>query len=389
MDNTIQYFLPIIANVVRYFLFAGVPFLIFYYLYPEKFSKNKIQARFAKRKDFIREIRHSMQTILIFAAVALLITKSPLRDYTMFYENVSDYSILWIPLSVLLALIVHDTYFYWMHRIVHHPTLFKHVHLEHHKSVNPSPWTSYSFDFIEGCLEAMIAPIILFLIPMHFLSLIIFTFLAFSINVYGHLGYEVIPKWFRSSFLFEIVNTSTHHNMHHEKFKENYGLYFRVWDRLMKTEHPDYVKRFDAIQNRRFGENPILKSNKTNLITILVIGFVSVLSFSFTKTHTTIEGQWKDADGAIIQIYEKGGLCFGKIIKFLSAEDEEKRVGRTPIVLKNFKKKNDTEFCCGTMYQIREKRTVSGTLTLLDKNTLLLKGTYRGFSGSKKWIKIK
>ena len=60
-------------------------------------------------------------------------------------------------------------------------------------------------------------------------------------------------KWFRHSPLFELLNTSVHHNIHHSKFKGNYGLYFRFWDRLMNTEHPDYVKSYDEIQERRFG----------------------------------------------------------------------------------------------------------------------------------------
>jgi len=129
----------------------------------------------------------------------------------------------------------------------------KKVHLLHHKSINPSPWASLSFHFTESIIEVMIAPLILFLIPMNIFSLIMFGILAFTINVYGHLGYEIAPKWFRRSPLFEILNTSIHHNIHHSKFKNNYGLYFRFWDRIMKTEHPDYVKEYDVIQERRFG----------------------------------------------------------------------------------------------------------------------------------------
>ncbi|MEM7019578.1 MAG: sterol desaturase family protein [Pseudomonadota bacterium] len=98
------------------------------------------------------------------------------------------------------------------------------------------------------------APLILVLIPLSPIALILFTFLSFAINVYGHLGFEIAPKWFRYSILFELVNTSTHHNLHHAKFKWNFGLYFRVWDRIMGTEHPDYVKEYDLIQERRFGE---------------------------------------------------------------------------------------------------------------------------------------
>lgn len=37
--------------------------------------------------------------------------------------------------------------------------------------------------------------------------------------------------------------------MHHSKFKENYGLCFRVWDRLTGTENPDYDKEYDRIES--------------------------------------------------------------------------------------------------------------------------------------------
>ncbi len=254
MKELLPIIVPLIINFLRYFLLAGIPFLIFYIFFPHVFSKNKIQKRIAKRKDFIREILHSMQTTLILVAVGLSILMTPLKKYTVIYQDIDTYPLWWMPVSILLGLILHDTYFYWMHRTVHHPTLFKRVHLLHHKSVSPSPWASYSFHFLEGILEALIAPLIMFLIPMHPISFLLFTTIAFIINVYGHLGYEIAPRWLRHTFLFEIVNTSVHHNLHHAKFKGNYGLYFRLWDRLMGTEHPDYVKEYDIIQEKRFGE---------------------------------------------------------------------------------------------------------------------------------------
>tara|TARA_A200000159_G_scaffold112431_1_gene105519 strand:+ start:754 stop:1557 length:804 start_codon:yes stop_codon:yes gene_type:complete len=250
--DVLQYLSPLITNLVKYFIFAGVPFLIFYKLYPNTFSKGKIQSRWAKKKDFIREILHSIQMIFISTVFVVAILKSPLKDYTLFYNTNSDYRIWWIPIGVLLALILHDSYFYWMHRIIHHPGLYKKVHFLHHKSINPTPWTSYSFHFIEAVFESMFIVILLFFIPMSKISLLVFGLCAFSINIYGHLGYEIAPKWFRNSFLFEFINSSVYHNMHHSKFIGNYGLYFRFWDRLMKTEHPDYVKEYDRIQKIRF-----------------------------------------------------------------------------------------------------------------------------------------
>ncbi|MFA6249390.1 MAG: sterol desaturase family protein, partial [Mucilaginibacter sp.] len=105
----------------------------------------------------------------------------------------------------------------------------------------------------EAWTEGGVLILLAFVLPMHQLTIILFTISGFIINVYGHLGYEIAPRRLRNSIWFEVFNTSTYHNIHHSKFKGNYGLYFRVWDRLMKTEHPDYVKEYDAIQQKRFG----------------------------------------------------------------------------------------------------------------------------------------
>ena len=251
MDN-FNYLFPFVMNITRYFLFAGLAFIVFYKVFTVFFESYKIQAKYAEKKDFFREIIFSMQTIIILALITLAIVYSPLREYTQLYSEPSDYPIWWIPLSIMLALILHDTYFYWMHRFAHHRKVFKYLHKTHHKSTNPSPWTSYAFGFSEGIVESLIAPLILFLIPMHPLSLILFTVIAFMINIYGHLGYEIMPKWFRKSVLFKFINTSVYHNLHHEKFNGNYGLYFRFWDKIMKTGNANYEEQYDRVQLNRF-----------------------------------------------------------------------------------------------------------------------------------------
>ena len=239
-------------SVARYFILAGIPFVLFYLLLPAKFRRFKIQGRSASSKDFMREIWHSMLSVSIFTFYAVVILFTPFRQYTLVYEKVEDYSVLYIFISLALSLIIHDTYFYWMHRLLHDKRLFKAVHLVHHKSNNPSPWTSYSFHMLEGFTEGLILVVLVLILPMHPITILLFTVTGFMINVYGHLGYEITPKWFRNSWLFQVLNTSVHHNLHHSKFKGNYGLYFRVWDRLMGTEHPDYVREYDKLQQQRF-----------------------------------------------------------------------------------------------------------------------------------------
>ncbi|MBP1650769.1 MAG: sterol desaturase family protein [Bacteroidetes bacterium] len=240
-------------TLIRYLVLAGIPFLLFYMLLSSSAGKYKIQNRKAVKKDFLREIMHSSSSCLIFAVMIVITLFTPLKSHTLLYSEIHDYPLWWLPVSLILSLVIHDTYFYWMHRLMHYKSIFRFTHVVHHQSVNPSPWTSYSFSILEAIAEGAIVPILAFILPMHQDVLILFTVISLIINVYGHLGYEIMPEGLRHSYLFEIINTSVHHNLHHSKFKGNYSLYFRWWDRLMKTENPDYVKEYDRIQEKRFG----------------------------------------------------------------------------------------------------------------------------------------
>lgn len=244
-------------TALRYFILAGIPFFLFYFLLPGRFKHFKIQQRLASKKDFLREIWYSMQSTLVFTGITIILLFTPVRQYTMIYSHIHDFPLWYIGVSLVLSLVIHDTYFYWMHRLLHHKLLFKRAHLVHHQSINPSPWTSYSFHVLEAVVEGGVLVVISSVMPMHPLTILLFTVSGFIINVYGHLGYELMPRKFRHSWLFEVVNTSVHHNLHHKKFRGNYGLYFRVWDRVMGTEHPDYVKEYDQLQERRFGDKQV------------------------------------------------------------------------------------------------------------------------------------
>ncbi|WP_207492496.1 sterol desaturase family protein [Aridibaculum aurantiacum] len=239
-------------TLFRYLFIAGVAFLIFYKLFPRRMKKNKIQGRSAGKADFIREVGYSVTTSLIFAVIGFLVLYTPFKQYTLVYDQLDAFPWWYLPVSVVLSLVIHDTYFYWMHRLLHHRKIFRLAHLVHHKSTNPSPFASYSFHFIESIAEGGILVLLPMVLPMHPLAIMLFIVIGFIINVYGHLGYEIMPRWVRHSFLFQVINTSVHHNLHHSKFKGNYGLYFRHWDRLRGTEHPDYVKEYDRVQAQRF-----------------------------------------------------------------------------------------------------------------------------------------
>jgi sterol desaturase/sphingolipid hydroxylase (fatty acid hydroxylase superfamily) len=247
MDHK-SYFFYVSVIALRYFLGAGLFFCLFYYLLRDKVSKLKLQKDFPKNKMYFFEIGHSSLTFLIFAGYAFLIFQTPLEQHTTLYFDISLYGIPYFLCSILVVVFLHDTYFYWTHRIMHHPRLFKYFHLVHHNSTNPSPWAAYSFHPLEGLVEGGFFLLVVFLIPIHPYSLLLFTLFTLLFNIYGHLGYEIIPKKILTSKLGKWINTSTSHNMHHKYFTGNYSLYFRFWDIVMKTTHKKYNERVERLK---------------------------------------------------------------------------------------------------------------------------------------------
>ena len=235
---------------LRYFILAGILFLIFYVFYKERYKDFKIQKMFPKPKDYYREIKYSLLSILIFTTFAFVVFKSPLFYFTKIYKDIGAFGLGYFFVSVVVAIFIHDTYFYWTHRLMHHPKLFRYFHLVHHKSTNPSPWAAYSFHPLEAIVEAGVIFVIVFIVPIHPYAIGLFMLFMFLFNLYGHLGYEIYPQSLLKTKLGKWMNTSTSHNMHHKFFNDNYGLYFRFWDVVMKTTHPKYeetVANFHAL----------------------------------------------------------------------------------------------------------------------------------------------
>lgn len=235
----------------RYFLVAGAAFLLCYVLFFRRIEHHKIQSRNPKAKDYLREIGYSLFTISLFALVPLFfLTLEPVRVHTTFYTDIKEYGPIWFWAAFPVMLIMHDTYFYWTHRLMHHPVLYPYFHRVHHLSVNPSPWAAYAFHPLEAFVEVGIFVLFLFTIPVHKLHFFLFFFFSIVYNVYGHLGWELYPKSFARSVLGRWINTSVSHNQHHQMARDNYGLYFLFWDRVMGTVRKDYEETFDRIKNR-------------------------------------------------------------------------------------------------------------------------------------------
>jgi sterol desaturase/sphingolipid hydroxylase (fatty acid hydroxylase superfamily) len=237
----------------RYLLFAGTAYLVYYVIKRQDWLFMKIQQRFPERKQILTEIKYSTLTFFVFASVVVLIrvvSKHGILN-TQVYRNFSEHSVLYYILTTIFIIFFHDTYFYWMHRLMHHPFFYERVHKVHHLSKDPTPWAAFAFHPSEAFLEIAFVPVLIFTIPLHYTSLLILSLWQVSFNVLGHLGYELFPRRMLQHPLFKWMNTSTNHNMHHKYVRCNYGLYFNIWDRLMNTNHAKYYETFDEVTARR------------------------------------------------------------------------------------------------------------------------------------------
>ncbi len=230
----------------RYVLAAGILFVFVWVIGRERWASRLIQKRWAEAKDIRRELAYSLSTAIVFSLVGTGVEMGSRHGVFRLYKDVASHGCAWFAISIALLIVLHDTYFYWTHRLMHHRLLFKHVHRVHHLSHNPSPWAAYAFSPFEAVIQAGYVPLFTLVLPLHELAL--FSFLGFMIarNVVGHAGVEMFPRGFVRAF-GALSTTTTHHALHHRRSDVNYGLYFPFWDRVMGTTHPHYEETFESV----------------------------------------------------------------------------------------------------------------------------------------------
>ena len=169
--GTDRFFVILAVIFFRYVLLASIAFGVFYQLFKSSWSFRKIQLKFPAFGDYRREFLYSVTTSIIFATLGYLFFFGPLVRYTMVYHDVRTHGVAYLILTVVLSLLVHDTYFYWAHRWMHLPGIYKYFHRVHHLSTNPSPWAAMAFHPLEAVMKFGIVAILPFLFPIHPLAI--------------------------------------------------------------------------------------------------------------------------------------------------------------------------------------------------------------------------
>ncbi|KAG7274821.1 hypothetical protein CRUP_038794 [Coryphaenoides rupestris] len=198
--------LLLLTNVGAELLYVGFATFSFYY------------------RQLQRELRLGVTAIfwMSFPTVALFFAE--IRGYSKLYDDISESP--------------SDMVIYWMHRVLHHKSVYKYLHKQHHVFKIPTPFASHAFHPLDGFLQSLPYHVYPFLFPLHkVVYLVLFVFVnVWTISI--HDGDFRIP-W----PLIEVINGAAHHVDHHLYFYYNYGQYFTLWDRLGGSyRHPSVLR---------------------------------------------------------------------------------------------------------------------------------------------------
>jgi sterol desaturase/sphingolipid hydroxylase (fatty acid hydroxylase superfamily) len=245
-----RWLVTVTVDALRYFLVAGSAFLVFWVWGRERFAKRLVFGKRAPVSKMLRDVGWSISTVLIFSMCGVGVYFAGKAGILRRYDDPAAYGVWWLALSVPVLIVLQDAYFYFTHRAMHHPLIYRWVHRTHHVSTTTSPWTAYAFSPFEALVHAAFVPLVWLVLPLN--EIPVFVFLGFMMvrNVLGHLSIELFPSGFSKSRLWGWSTTTTHHAQHHQHVRANYGLYFTFWDRLFGTTHERYDEAFEAVAKR-------------------------------------------------------------------------------------------------------------------------------------------
>ena len=143
-------------------------------------------------------------------------------------------------LQFLAMLVIEDYAFYWSHRLLHHPLLYKRMHKIHHEfDFTIAYMTLYChwFEFIISDMLPIGLSLHLFQSNIHVFTVSLFASYSLFKTHYMHCGYEFMffpvppdmPRWLS-------VVSAEHHDFHHTRNLGNFSTGIALWERYMGSD---------------------------------------------------------------------------------------------------------------------------------------------------------
>jgi sterol desaturase/sphingolipid hydroxylase (fatty acid hydroxylase superfamily) len=231
-------------KTLAFFLIAGLIVTVF----QSFFKACKIQPKGFKWKQFRNEI--------IFAAINMALSGWFIKtgiDFAVHHRTFLEGTPTWwmSGLEYAAYFVLFDTWFYWLHRLMHKEPIYFWVHKLHHLSTSTNVVANFSVNPLESLINGGFVPLFILLMPIHKETMAYITPTNVLMGVYIHSGYEFLPRWWNKSWATKWFITATFHDQHHKYFNYNFGGYTTVWDRICGTMRKKYEADFELVAGGR------------------------------------------------------------------------------------------------------------------------------------------
>src|SRR5690348_2579296 len=123
-----------------YVALAGFAWLVLHVIFARPLAGRRISAKRPTLAQMSSEALYSFRSLAVYGVVGGLIVFAVVSGWTPMYFRLVQhapgggvrYGWTWFFISIALIILIHDAYFYWTHRLMHHPRLFRLFHRTHH-----------------------------------------------------------------------------------------------------------------------------------------------------------------------------------------------------------------------------------------------------------------
>ena len=237
----------------RYATFAIAVWLVLWVVLAPLIRARKIREEKPPARQLAFEFLFSLRSIAIYSTVGIGINLAERAGAYPLADAAQHWGWLWFGIATVAMIVAQDGYVYAVHRWMHRPRWFRTFHRRHHKSMNPSPFTAYSFDLGEAFLMVAFVAVWPAIFPTPWGVIDVFMFHQIFRNTLLHAGYELMPARPDGRPYLDFLATTTHHDLHHAQAGYNFAPWFTWWDRWLGTEHPQYLERYAQAAWRPFG----------------------------------------------------------------------------------------------------------------------------------------
>lgn len=175
-------------------------------------------------------------------------------EVLMFWAMANGYAphLAWVDNPVWFLLLFPLTplwisfHFYWVHRALHWPPLYRLAHALHHRNTNVGPWSGLSMHPVEHVLffSSVLVHLIVPAHPIHILFHMQHQALTAATSHTGFEGMVVQDKT-------RLALGTFHHQMHHRYFECNYGNLEVPWDKWFGSFHDGTEVSHERMKARR------------------------------------------------------------------------------------------------------------------------------------------